>query len=197
MIKTPAPPKERPKRRVLSDLKKRHAPKGISLFLSCMYVHACEIGRHGADEKKYPFEGGLFTYSSPLLKHVHDRLTAASTVSATGAQELAVSTGASCAVLPVLARAALDVRALTAGRSAQLHLRRNFPSRNLSRPLHIFFSIVTRRRHRLIASVKQGHTHFAFVVDLADVGRRPHQRAHVRCVARKLTLRASGGSECR
>jgi len=75
MIKTPAPPKERPKRRVLSDLKKRHAPKGISLFLSCMYVHACEIGRHGADEKKYPFEGGLFTYSSPLLKH-HDRLTA-------------------------------------------------------------------------------------------------------------------------
>lgn len=50
--------------------------------------------------------------SSPLLKH-HDRLTAEHSVSAIGAQELAVST-ASCAV----ARAALDVRALAAGRSA-------------------------------------------------------------------------------
>jgi hypothetical protein len=118
--------------------------------LAISLVHACEIGTHGADEKKYPFEGGLFTYSSPLLKHVHDRLTAASTVSATGAQELAVSTGASCVVLPcVLPSLALPsmfarLRALTAGRSAQLHLRRNFLSRNLSRPLHIFFSILSR-----------------------------------------------------
>jgi len=196
MIKTPAPPKERPKRRVNSDLKKRHAPKGISLFLSCMYVHACEIGRHGAVEKKYPFEGGLFTYSSPLLKH-HDRLTAEHSQRNRCPGARSFHGRLVCRAARARSRCPRCSRADGRGRSAQLHLRRNFPSRNLSRPLHIFFSIVTRRRHRLIASVKQGHTHFAFVVDLADVGRRPHQRAHVRCVARKLTLRASGGSECR
>jgi hypothetical protein len=72
-------------------------------------VHACEIGTHGADEKKYPFEGGLFTYSSPLLKH-HDRLTAEHSQRKRCAQELAVSTGASCAVLPSLALPSMFAR---------------------------------------------------------------------------------------
>ena len=71
--------------------------------------HACEIGTNMArTERNISLKGA----SSPLLKH-HDRLTAEHSVSAIGAQELAVST-ASCAV----ARAALDVRALAAGRSA-------------------------------------------------------------------------------
>ena len=70
--------------------------------------------KYGADGKKYQFKGGLVT--SP---EAHDRLTAEHSVSAIGAQELAVST-ASCAV----ARAALDVRALFARWGpGDLHLR--------------------------------------------------------------------------
>ena len=104
--------------------------------------HACEIGTNMArTERNISLKGA----SSPLLKH-HDRLTAEHSVSAIGAQELAVST-ASCAV----ARAALDVRYVRAlfarWRPGDLHLRRNVLSRPLSRPLHI--CIVTRRRHRL------------------------------------------------
>ena len=62
--------------------------------------------KYGADGKKYQFKGGA---SSPLLKH-HDRLTAEHSQRKRCAQELAVSTGASCAVLPSLALPSMFAR---------------------------------------------------------------------------------------
>ena len=99
------------------DLKKRPSPQrdlAKSLFLSSM--HSCEIANceMGTNMARTLRNIRLKGASSPLLKH-HDRQTAEHSQRNRWAQ-LAVSTGttASCAV----ARAALDVRAVAAGRSA-------------------------------------------------------------------------------
>jgi hypothetical protein len=99
--------------------RKGQVPKGISLsrYFSRACMRNCELRnghKYGAYMARTLRNIRLKGASSPLLKH-HDRQTAEHSQRNRWAQ-LAVSTGttASCAV----ARAALDVRAVAAGRSA-------------------------------------------------------------------------------
>jgi hypothetical protein len=109
------------------DLKKRPSPQrdlAKSLFLSSMHMRNCALRnghKYGADVKKYPFKGGLFT--SPEASRPPDR-RAQSAQSVGPARSFHGDQTASCAVaraaldVRAVARAALDVRAVAAGRSA-------------------------------------------------------------------------------
>ena len=106
------------------DLKKRPSPQrdlAKSLFLSCLehaLMRNCELRnghKYGAYMARTLRNIRLKGASSPLLKH-HDRQTAEHSQRNRWAQ-LAVSTGTTASCAPV-ARAALDDRAVAAGRSA-------------------------------------------------------------------------------
>ena len=121
------------------DLKKRPSPQrdlAKSLFLSSMHAKLriakwAQIWRvYGADVKKYPFKGGLFT--SPEASRPPDRRAqSAQSVPSSQFPRGPRPRAPSLALPSMFAR----------WRPGDLHLRRNVLSRPLSRPLPIFFTL--------------------------------------------------------